>query len=179
MLLGVQSLPNAGLFNWANNRSDRLAAAGSPGTVRVVDSRREIRLCRKISGNATPSNSTPLSVFSPPSLQLELCVSSSGAPALHRHLHWAKPAGDDPPRCSQASPRAEPAAERSEDGVRPSGGWGEESTSRTQSSLLNVKSICFILNKESKSKQKKKQPWSSRSKRGLEEVQTSPVLPLG
>lgn len=150
MLLRVQSLPNAGHFNWANNRNDRLAAAGSPGTVRVVVSRPEIRLCRKISGNAKPQ--IPRHWVSPPSLQLELCVSSSGAPALHRHLHWAKPAGDDPPRCSQASPRAEPAAERSEDGARPSGGGGEKSTSRTQSSLLNVKCICVILNKESKSK---------------------------
>lgn len=86
-------MPNAGLFNWANNRSDRLAAAGSPGTVRVVDSRREIRLCRKISGNAKPQIPRHWVFFSNFSavrvVRLLLrCSSTSPTPSLSKAGRW-------------------------------------------------------------------------------------------
>lgn len=70
------------------------------------------------------TNTTLVSVFPP--LQLEWCLSSLGAPALHGHLYRAKEAGDDPPRSSQTSPRIERSTERSDDGVRLSGAGGEK-----------------------------------------------------
>lgn len=53
-------LENVGLLNGANSRGDELAAAGPPGAVRVMDSCREIKLCREISGKAKTKSRTIL-----------------------------------------------------------------------------------------------------------------------
>lgn len=144
--LSLPSLPNAGLFHWASNRSDLLAAAGSPGIVPVVESCWGIGLCRKIPGRKKKHAYDAVKCFIfLPSQQLVWCVSSSGAPALHRHLHRAKAAGDDAPRRSQMSPWVEPAAERSNDGVWPSGGGGENYTQQFTANLLCIKTLNLSL----------------------------------